>query len=426
MKIEEAGGSVWGSGAGREGQARGIGGLLTGQAVIGFGAGGRTEHGGLATLAQSWQSSAMRVLGFMTGTSLDAVDMAVLETDGVSIQAFGPAGERKLSDATRDVVLEATRQALGLERGASEPAIFQHTAAMVAEEHFAAAETFLATNGLAWPDIDLIGMHGQTVFHERPRDGVPGRTIQLGDGVMLARLTGRPVAFDFRSADVAAGGEGAPLAPIYHLARAKASGLSAPLAVLNIGGVANVTFWSGGEDLVAFDTGPGNGMIDLMVQAHGAGRFDDGGKYASVGRADEGVMSVLLAHPYFRARPPKSLDRYDLSLEPLAGLKLEDAAATLVAFMAEGVKRAFEAIGQTPTEVIVCGGGRHNPEIMKVLAERLPMRVRTAEDHGWRGDSIEAEAFAFLAARTFHGLPISFPGTTGVAGPMRGGRIVRL
>jgi anhydro-N-acetylmuramic acid kinase len=367
----------------------------------------------------------MRVLGFMTGTSLDAVDMAVLETDGVSVQAFGPAGERKLSEATREVVLEATRQALALPKGAPEPAIFRHTADMVAEEHFGAAEAFLLNHDLSWPDIDLIGMHGQTVFHERPKDGVPGRTIQLGDGAMLARLTGRPVAFDFRTADVAAGGEGAPLAPIYHLARARASGLSAPLAVLNIGGVANVTFWSGAEDLVAFDTGPGNGMIDLLVQARGAGRFDEGGKYASVGRVDEGVVSALLAHPYFHAVPPKSLDRYDFSLEPLASLKLEDAAATLVAFMADGVKLAFEAVGQTPTEVIVCGGGRHNPEIMKALKSRLPAPVKTAEDHGWRGDSIEAEAFAFLAARTFHGLPISFPGTTGVATPMAGGRIVR-
>jgi anhydro-N-acetylmuramic acid kinase len=367
----------------------------------------------------------MRVLGFMTGTSLDAVDMAILETDGRAIQGFGPAGERKLTDETRNVVLEATRQALALPRGAVDPAIFRHTAAMVAEEHYAAAEPFLLSHGLSWPDIDLIGMHGQTVFHERPKDGIAGRTIQLGDGELLARLTGRPVAFDFRTADVAAGGEGAPLAPIYHLARARASGLTAPLAVLNIGGVANVTFWSGAEDLVAFDTGPGNGMIDLLVQARGAGRFDEGGKYASVGRVDEGVVSALLAHPYFRAAPPKSLDRHDFSLEPLAALRLEDAAATLVAFMADGVKLAFETVGQLPTEVIVCGGGRHNPEIMKALARRLPMPVKTAEDHGWRGDSIEAEAFAFLAARTFHGLPISFPGTTGVAESMTGGRIVR-
>lgn len=367
----------------------------------------------------------MRVLGFMTGTSLDAVDMAVLETDGRTIQAFGPASERKLTEATRDVVLEATRQALARPAGAPEPAIFRHTAEMIAEEHFAAAEAFLLANNLSWPDIDLIGMHGQTVFHQRPKNGVTGRTVQLGDGAMLARLTGRPVAFDFRTADVAAGGEGAPLAPIYHLARARASGLSPPLAVLNVGGVANVTFWSGGEDLVAFDTGPGNGMIDLMVQARDAGRFDEGGKYAGAGRVDEDVVRALLAHPYFRAAPPKSLDRYDFSLEPLSPLGLEDAAATLVAFMADAVKLAFEALGQVPTEVIVCGGGRHNPQIMKALAGRLPMPVKTAEDHGWRGDSIEAEAFAFLAARTFHGLPISFPTTTGVPAPMTGGRIVR-
>ncbi|WP_293907003.1 anhydro-N-acetylmuramic acid kinase [Phenylobacterium sp.] len=371
----------------------------------------------------------MLVLGFMTGTSLDAVDMAVLETDGERIDRFGPAGERKLSDSLRKVVLEATRQALAWPRGAPEPPIFGHVAEMVAEEHYLAAESFLAGHGLSWPDLDLIGMHGQTVLHERPKGGVPGRTVQLGDGAMLARLCGRPVAFDFRTADVAAGGEGAPLAPIYHLARARASGLKAPLAVLNIGGVANVTFWSakdsGDQDLAAFDTGPGNGMIDLLVQARGAGRFDAGGKYASVGRVDEAVVRALLAHPYFQAAAPKSLDRYDFSLAALDALQLEDAAATLVAFMAEGVKLAFQTVGQTPAEVIVCGGGRHNPQIMKALRARLPVPVNTAEDHGWRGDSIEAEAFAYLAARTFHGLPISFPNTTGVDRPMTGGRIAR-
>ncbi len=365
----------------------------------------------------------MLVLGFMTGTSLDAVDMAVLETDGEAIHAFGPAGERKLTDAMRNVLLEATRQALAWPRGAPEPPIFHHAAEMVAEEHFAAAEAFLQANNLSWPDIDLIGMHGQTVLHERPKDGVPGRTVQLGDGAMLARLTGRPVAFDLRTADVAAGGEGAPLAPIYHVARARASGLKPPLAMLNIGGVANVTFWSGGDEVAAFDTGPGNGMIDLLVQGRGAGRYDAGGKYASVGRVDEAVVRALLADPYFQAPPPKSLDRHDFSLAPLEALELEDAAATLVAFTAEAVKLAFETVGQTPTEVIVAGGGRHNPEIMKALRSRLAVPVSTAEDHGWRGDSIEAEAFAYLAARTFRGLPLSFPKTTGVAQPMTGGRI---
>lgn len=366
----------------------------------------------------------MLVLGFMTGTSLDAVDMAVLDTDGETITAFGPAGERKLTDATRDVVLEATRQALAWARGTPEPPIFHHAAEMVAEEHFAAAEAFLQEHGLAWPDFDLIAMHGQTVLHERPRDGQAGRTVQLGDAAMLARLCGRPVAYDFRNADVAAGGEGAPLAAVYHVARARHSRLEPPVAVLNVGGVANVTWWAGGDDFTAFDTGPGNGMLDLLVQARGAGRYDTGGKYASVGRVDEGVVRALLAHPYFQGPPPKSLDRYDFSLEALEALQLEDAAATLVAFTAEAVKLGFEALGGQPSQVIVTGGGRHNPEIMKALAERLIAPVRPAEDHGWRGDAIEAEAFAFLAARVRRGLPITFPRTTGVARPMTGGHII--
>jgi anhydro-N-acetylmuramic acid kinase len=367
----------------------------------------------------------MRVLGFMTGTSLDAVDMAVLETDGETIAGFGPAGERKLSEPTRELMLEATYEALRWPRGAAEPAIFAKAARGGAEEHFAAAEEFLAANGLKWSDLDLIGMHGQTVLHERPKGGGVGRTVQLGDGAWLARETGVPVAFDFRSADVAAGGEGAPLAPIYHLARARASGLEPPLAVLNVGGVANVTFIDSAGEISAFDTGPGNGMLDLLVQERSAARFDAEGRLAAAGRAHEDVLKGLLAHAYFRVPPPKSLDRYDFPLQPLAGLSLQDAAATLVAFTAEAVRRAFELMGETPREVIVGGGGRRNPEIMRALGERLACPVSDADAHGWRGDAIEAEAFAYLAARTARGLPISFPKTTGVPRPLAGGRIVR-
>jgi len=367
----------------------------------------------------------MRVLGFMTGTSLDAVDMAVLETDGEAIQAFGPAGERKLSERTRQRVLDATDQARTWPRGAAEPAIFAEAARAVADEHFAAGESFLAEQGLKWSDLDLIGMHGQTVLHERPQPGRIGRTVQLGDGERLARLTGRPVAFDFRTADVAAGGEGAPLAPVYHAARARASGLAAPAAVLNIGGVANITLIGRDDALFAFDTGPGNGMIDLLVQARSADRFDEGGRLAAAGRVDDAKLQALLAHAYFAAPPPKSLDRYDFPLDLLDDLSLEDAAATLVAFTAAGVARAFEHVREAPSGLIVAGGGRHNPQIMQALRDRTPVRVLPAEDAGWRGDSIEAEAFAYLAARTARGLPISFPGTTGVAAPMTGGRIVQ-
>jgi anhydro-N-acetylmuramic acid kinase len=363
------------------------------------------------------------VLGFMTGTSLDAVDMAVLETDGEAIQGFGPAGERKLSEPVRQLMLRATHQALAWPRGAPAPAIFAEAAAAGAREHHEAAQGFLAAHGMAWSDIALIGMHGQTVLHERPKDGAPGRTVQLGDATWLARQTGVPVVHDFRSADVAAGGEGAPIAPPYHRARALAAGLAPPLAALNIGGVANITLWDGEDALSAFDTGPGNGMIDLLVQARGAGRFDDGGRYASVGRPDEVVLRQLLAHPYFDAPPPKSLDRYDFPLGPLDRLSLEDAAATLVAFTAEAVKLGFARAQVMPGCLIVCGGGRHNPEIMKALAARLPVPVRSAEDVGWRGDAIEAEAIAYLAVRALKGLPISFPATTGVPQPMTGGRI---
>ena len=364
----------------------------------------------------------MRVLGFMSGTSLDAVDMAVLETDGETIQAFGPAGERKLSNDTREVVLEATRQALALPRGAADPPVFAAAARAIAEEHLAAAREFMAANGLTSADIDLAGFHGQTVFHERPGGGRIGRTVQLGDADLLAKGLGFPVVYDLRKADVAAGGEGAPLAPIYHAALVRHSGLAAPAAALNLGGVANITLIGrGADDLKAFDTGPANGMIDLLVQERGAGRFDDGGRLALAGAVDAVALKALLNHPYFAAPPPKSLDRYDFSLGPVRALSLEDAVATLTAFTVETVRLATEWIDR-PNALIVCGGGRHNPVLMAGLRAKLPMQVLSAEDAGWRGDSIEAEAWAYLAARSHLGLPISFPDTTGVPRPMSGGK----
>jgi len=368
-------------------------------------------------------NQAMRILGFMTGTSLDAVDMAVIETDGEEIHAFGPAGERKLREETRDLLLVATEVARGWPRDRPPPEIFEEAAQAVADEHLHAAESFLAEHDLAWSDFDLLGVHGQTVLHERPHPGRLGRTVQLLDAERLARACGRPVAFDFRAADVAAGGQGAPLAPVYHAARARASGLAAPVAALNIGGVANITLIGPDDELLAFDTGPGNGMIDLMLQARGLGRFDDDGRLAAAGLVDEAVLETFLASDYFSGPAPKSLDRYDFPLHLVDHLSSEDAAATLVAFTAEAVVKAFEH-AQHPDALIVCGGGRHNPQIMRALAARVPVPVRAAEAVGWRGDAIEAEAFAFLAARTARGLPISFPGTTGVAAAMTGGRIV--
>ena len=368
----------------------------------------------------------MRVLGFMTGTSLDAVDMAVVETDGEAIGGFGPAGERKLDPGTRATVEAAIVAARGWPWGAPPPASFAAAAQAVAEAHRAAAEAFLADRGVDRGGIDLVGVHGQTVLHEPPTpDRAAGRTVQLIDAQQLADALRLPVAHDFRTADVAAGGQGAPLAPAYHGALVRWSRLGGPVAVLNLGGVANVTLVGADGTLEAYDTGPANGMIDLWVQARTAARCDEDGALARAGRVDEAVLTAYLAHPYFRTSGPKSLDRFDFSLEPVASLSLEDGAATLTAFAAESVALGLRSLGRRPARVIVCGGGRLNPALMDAIRTRLPMPVETAEAVGWRGDSIEAEAFAYLAARTARGLPISYPGTTGVPAPLTGGRIVR-
>ncbi|MGX1690842.1 anhydro-N-acetylmuramic acid kinase [Brevundimonas naejangsanensis] len=366
----------------------------------------------------------LRVLGFMTGTSLDAVDMAVIETDGHDILSFGPAGEMKLDSETRAVIEDAIEDAFDWERDEEEPDSFEDARMAVADAHLAAALGFMAVNGVKSSALDLVGVHGQTVLHEAPTPDQPGRTVQLIDAASVAEGLGAPVAYDFRSADVAAGGQGAPLAPVYHAALVRKAGMEGPVAVLNLGGVGNITLIRADGELEAFDTGPANGMVDLLVQSRMKKRMDEGGRLAAAGTVDQAVLGAYLAHPYFAASGPKSLDRFDFSLDPVADLSLEDAAATLTAFAAQAVALGVARCSEQPKEIVVCGGGRHNPVLLATIRERVGLPVSTAEDKGWRGDSIEAEAFAFLAARCRLGLPISFPGTTGVSTPMTGGRIV--
>ncbi len=272
---------------------------------------------------------------------------------------------------------------------------------------------------------DIIGFHGQTVLH-RPERRL---TVQIGAGDALARLTGIPVAYDFRAADVAAGGQGAPLVPVFH--RALAAGLDRPrpLLVLNIGGVANVT-WLGAEsdDPIACDTGPGNALIDDFVHARSGAAFDEGGETAARGRVDEAWLARALADPFFAKPPPKSLDRnaFAANVETLDELSLEDGAATLAAFTAASVARIVPHLPRPPQSVIVAGGGARNRTLMRMLAERFaPATVETADAVGWSADALEAQAFAFLAARHLRGLPITFPGTTGVVRAMTGGVMAR-
>lgn len=367
----------------------------------------------------------MRVLGFMTGTSLDAVDMAILETDGENIIGFGPTLERPWPLGARSLLEVVYQQARRLSFSDPLPDNWTAAARLVAEVHAEAAEAFFATTGISPKGLDLVGVHGQTVLHQPPLAGRnQGRTVQLLDAHHLAVRLGLPIAYDFRTADVAAGGQGAPLAPVYHRALTRWSGLTGPVAVLNLGGIGNVTFIEAEGAITAFDTGPANGMIDQWLQARTGARFDRDGAAARAGTVNTAILRRYMDQPYFADGGPKSLDRFDFSLEPVAGLSLEDGAATLATFAIEAVAVAITRRAEGLTRLVVTGGGRHNPYLMRGLAERLSVPVETAEQHGWRGDAIEAEAFAYLAARSTLGLPLSYPGTTGVGVPTLGGRII--
>ncbi len=351
----------------------------------------------------------LRAIGLMSGTSLDGVDAAWLLTDGTRIARFGPALTRPYDAALRADLRRLLDRVPTL--AADDPALDDAERRLTLRH----AEAVAALGAAA----DLIGFHGQTILHAPAAH----RTWQIGDAALLARLTGLPVAHDFRTLDVAQGGEGAPLAPVFH--DALAAGLERPLAVLNIGGVANVTWLGQAGAILACDTGPGNGPLDDWAQRHLGRPQDEGGRLAAAGSADAGVLARLLADPYFARPAPKSLDRLSfratLAASGLAALQAADGAATLVAFLAEAVART--PLPAPPRRWLVCGGGRHNPAIMAALRARLPAPVVPVEAVGWDGDALEAQCFAFLAARVQQRLPLSFPATTGVARPAPGGRI---
>ncbi len=352
-------------------------------------------------------------VGLMSGTSLDGIDAAVLRTDGEGTAAPG----RSLTVPYREETRARLRGVLGGGAPAEEIAAVEREITLA---HADAVRRLLDAAGLAAASVRVLGFHGHTILH-RPAER---RTWQIGDGALLAAETGIDVVADFRSRDVAAGGEGAPLVPLYHLARARS--LDRPLAVLNLGGVANVT-WIGADDAppLAFDTGPGNALLDDWAERHTGRAMDADGALARAGTVADGVLDRLLAHPYFDRAPPKSLDRLDFDLGPVEALSPEDGAATLTAFTAAAVARAAAFLPAPVRRWLVTGGGRRNPALMSALAARLDAPVAPVEAVGWNGDSLEAEAFAYLAVRSIRGLPLTLPTTTGVARPTAGGRLFR-
>jgi anhydro-N-acetylmuramic acid kinase len=360
----------------------------------------------------------------MTGTVLDGnIDVAMLRTDGEKIEEFGPYALAPYPPGITEMLRQAQQEALAWNFDGPEPAIFAAAEEALTRAQSAAVRALVEDSGMAMADIGVVGFHGQTVLHRPPTAGRTGDTRQLGDGALMHELLGATVVWDFRTADIRAGGQGAPLAAAYHAALLGASGGDGNTAILNLGGVGNISWWNGAADIVAFDTGPANAPINDFVRARGLGEMDRDGALAASGTVDEERLARLLDHPYLVAPYPKSLDRFSFTAAMADGLSDADGAATLTAFTAAAVGKALDLLPVRPTRLFVSGGGRHNPTLMAMIEHRASVTAVSADTIGWRGDAVEAECFAFLAVRTLRGLPISFPSTTGAPRPLQGGRI---
>jgi anhydro-N-acetylmuramic acid kinase len=360
----------------------------------------------------------MLAIGLMSGTSLDGIDAALIETDGEALlRPLAFRGEA-YSDSARAQLAAATALALTFEKPRASPDVLA-AGDLITRTHVLAVQKLLRDAGLSAEEVQVIGFHGQTVAHRPDR----GWTWQIGDGQALADATGITTIADLRSADVASGGQGAPLLPVYHAALT--AGLERPLAVLNLGGVGNITWIGADGTLVAFDTGPANGLIDSWVEQETGARFDAGGGLAAAGRVDEAVLTAMLDHNFFALPAPKSLDRNDFTIQPVRGLAPAEGAATLTAFTAATVAEALMLLPERPRQLLVAGGGRHNPVMLAMIADRTGLMPEPVDALGWNGDAIEAEGFAYMAVRSLKGLPISFPGTTGVKAAMVGGVLHR-
>ena len=358
-------------------------------------------------------------LGLMSGTSMDGIDGAILVSDGESLQRFGPVHYRPYSEQEQALLRKAVQEAISLKDRTARPEALRKAEQMLTDAHCEVIAVLLEKARAESLAIESIGFHGQTVVH-KPEDRL---TIQIGAAQKIADRFHIPVVADFRAADVSAGGEGAPLVPIMHLALAKLAKLPLPVAIVNIGGVANVTIIDSNETLTAFDTGPGNALINDFIQKRCEASMDQDGKIALSGRANEKVLEKLLNDSYFLRLPPKSLDRnhFKYVLEFIEGMSTEDGAATLTAFTAASLAFSLQRTEKKLQKVIIAGGGARNPTLMAELKRRTNLDIVTADILGWDIDFIEAQAFAFLAVRSLRGLPLTFPGTTGVKKPMTGG-----
>jgi anhydro-N-acetylmuramic acid kinase len=371
-------------------------------------------------------AAVMTALGLMSGTSMDGIDIALVKTDGETMIERGPSHGLAYDSGFRARLQAALAMAGPIRDRAERPGTIARIERDLTLLHAVAVNDFLHAQGLTSGDIDVIGFHGQTILH-RPDDQL---TVQIGDGPLLAAETGIDVVHDLRANDMVHGGQGAPLIPVYHQALAAnlPGDLARPVVFVNIGGISNLTFVGDDGTLAAFDSGPGNMLIDQWMEAHGAGTYDAGGAIAAAGAVIPALVARYLDHAFFRDNRRRSLDRSDFAPPAKGEVSLEDGARTLAHVTGAAILRAARHLPARPKTYVVSGGGRLNPVIMaefKALAAEEGAQVLSSDALGLDGGAMEAEAWAYLAVRSVRGLPLTFPGTTGVARPVSGGVMSR-
>jgi anhydro-N-acetylmuramic acid kinase len=359
-------------------------------------------------------------IGLMSGTSMDGIDIALLRTDGENVVERGPSMGIPYEPAFRDRLKQALVEARDLTDRTERPGDLAAVERNLTLRHAVAVSDFLYRHDLSPAEIDAIGFHGQTVLH-RPDEAL---TVQLGDGALLAQMTGIPVVYDMRANDMIHGGQGAPLIPVYHGALSASAGLTLPAVFVNIGGISNLTFVGRNGEILAYDSGPGNTLIDQWVEMHTGAAFDQGGEIASTGHVLPSLADRYLGNSFFSSNQRRSLDRNDFQPPQKGEADLADGARTLAYVTAAAILKSAKHLPEPPARYVVCGGGRLNRAIMRHLADLAQVdnaKVIAAEDAGLDGDAMEAEAWAYLAVRSLRGVPLTFPATTGVAAPVTGG-----
>ena len=354
-------------------------------------------------------------IGLESDTAISGVDVALIQTDGVDIFERKAEFSRPYSPTMRDAIAAV----LG-EKGQQDLTYLRQVEEQVTQHHISAVKELLDMQDMSPRQIDVIGFSGHTVLN-RPAQKL---SIQIGDAQMMLDAFGIPVVNRFYQTDLASGGQGSPIFPVYYEALARP--LEKPLVIFSIGGISSLTYVGANGELIAFDVGPGNVLIDKWMQQRLGAEMDFDGLWAAKGQVDERLLSKLMQHPAIIQNPPKALEREDFLplLTDVEGSSLADGAATLTALTCEALVQACEKyLPEKPIQYIVTGGGAYNPTMVKYLRQHLTAPVKTANEIGWNTMCLDAESFAFLAVRSLFGLPFTYPTTTGVEFPLSGGKI---